>query len=167
MAYVANHLQAPARRPSPPTMRRDRAIRSAKRHSLLVRLCKSLFPLAAMGVSTLYLAPAVIRYTVPAGKLENDGFEPTIGSIKMFHPHWSGVHPTYGAYNIRAETATQKVKSTELVFLDQISADVVSPSKETTTLTAPDGVLRTKEELLVLDNGAAHRRFERALGKFA
>jgi hypothetical protein len=151
MAYVANHLQAPVQRPA---ARRDQAIRSAKRHSQMVWLFKSLFPLAAVSMLSLYLAPAVIRYAAPAGKIKFDGIEPTVGSLTMLHPNWSGVHPTYGAYNIRAETATQKVKSTDVVLLEQIAADVVSPSKETTTLTAPDGVMRTKEELLLLDNGA-------------
>jgi lipopolysaccharide export system protein LptC len=154
MAYVANHMQASVQRPSPPAIRRNRAIKSAQRHSRLVRLFKSLFPLTAFGVSTLYLGPALIRYIAPVGVATIDAVEVSTGNLKMIHPHYSGAHPTYGAYNISAETATQKVKSTEVILLDQILADVVSPSKETTTLTAPDGVLRTKEELLFLNNGA-------------
>lgn len=155
MAIAANHTQATTRRPAQLALRRERAFRSARRHTARVRAFKVLFPLISFALSGLYIVPAVVAFsTSKGGGVEFDGVTVTVGSLKMEHPHYSGDHPTYGAYKIDADSATQTVKATDVVTLDKITAEVISPSKETTTLTAPDGVLRTKQETLTLDNGA-------------
>jgi lipopolysaccharide export system protein LptC len=150
MAYAANPTQAPARL----VLRRERAFRSARRHSSRVRVFKFLFPFSALAISTLYIVPAVIAYTAPRLAVSAKGVTATVGSLIMIHPHYSGSHPQYGVYEINAKRAIQNITSTDVVTLDQITAEVISPSKEKTRLTAPDGVLRTKEELLTFEHGA-------------
>lgn len=153
MALAVDSSQALDRRRAQLAAQRERAFREAQRHSVHVRMLKVVFPILALGGLGLYGVPALATLAASRAGVTVGAVTLATGSLKMMHPRMEGVHPQHGRYDIRARSATQNVKSTDVVNLDQIDAQVVSPSKETTTLVAPTGVFRSKEERLLLEDG--------------
>jgi lipopolysaccharide export system protein LptC len=153
MSIAANDPRLFDRLPSSAAVRRERTFRAAQRHSMVVRLLKAVLPFVAVSGTGLYVAPAVMTAALPEGKATVDAVEVSTGALKMLNPRMSGVHPQHGHYDVRADSSTPNLK-TGVHFLDGIHAEVVSPSKETTTLVAVDGLFHAKEEVLLLEHGA-------------
>lgn len=132
---------------------RARAFRAARRHSVVVKVLKLCLPLAALAVVSLYFIPTRMSFEVgeATASLENIAVES--GNLTMKKPELSGVHPSYGRYKIRADTATQNVNSPHRIALDAISGALVSPEGDTTELEARSGVFDTKTKQLTFDKG--------------
>lgn len=129
------------------------AFRAATRHSRLVRVLKIGLPLCSLVAISLYFVPSRMSFSVGDGRASIESIDVDSGSLKMVKPKLSGVNESYGRYEIRAESATQSVKSPERVHLESISGDVVSPSGDRTTLAAPSGEFHTKKQQLSLSKG--------------
>lgn len=132
---------------------RARAFRAAKRHSVMVRILKLALPIAALGCLGLYFLPGQLSFSIGDATASVDDLNIESGTLKMVNPKLSGVHQTFGRYEIRAEAALQSVKSPDRVALQVISGDMVSPSGDTTQLSAPSGVFQTRERILSLEEG--------------
>jgi len=132
---------------------RARAFRAARRHSIAVKALKISLPVAALGVISLYFIPARLSFDVGGATASLESVAVESGNLKMVNPKLSGVHPRYGRYEIRAETATQNVDSPQQVALDTISGDLVSPEGDTTQLKALSGLFDTKTKKLTFEEG--------------
>lgn len=132
---------------------RARAFRAARRHSVVVKVLKFGLPLAALGMVSLYFIPARMSFDVGGATASLDDVSVESGNLTMEKPELSGVHPSYGRYQIRADTATQNVQSPHRIALDTISGSLVSPEGDTTELQASSGVFDTKSKQLTFDKG--------------
>ncbi|WP_088344064.1 MULTISPECIES: LPS export ABC transporter periplasmic protein LptC [Rhodomicrobium] len=137
----------------PGAIDRTRALRSAKRHSARVRTLRWLLPVLCVCVAALYFLPMQYSVEIAGGEASVKDVVLSDGGLKMVNPRIKGVHEKYGVYDIRAEDATQQIKNPELMTLNVINAEIVSPSGQRTVLTAPSGLYQQKLEELTFDNG--------------
>lgn len=134
---------------------RERAFRAAKRHSIVVKSLKIALPLAALGVLSLYFIPAKLSFDFGGATASVEKVAVEAGNLKMTNPTLSGVHESYGRYEIRADSATQNIQSPHEVALDTISGTIVSPDGATTRLEAPSGLFDTKARQLTFGQGVS------------
>ncbi len=129
---------------------RARVFRRARRHSVLVRVLKILFPALSLGVVALYiglffhvanLVPAVDKSLTPRILPEN---------LTMKNPRYEGYAKDGGSYLVQADSASQSLAQTNLVSLSRISGLFVDGAKARTTLTAARGEFDTKTNILEL-----------------
>jgi len=134
---------------------RARAFRAARRHSVVVKTLKVLLPLAAIGVISLYFAPTRLTIEIDGATASLQGVSVESGNLKMVNPKLSGMHPDYGRYEIRAQTALQAVDTPQMVTLDAITGSLVSPEGEATRLEALSGLFDTQERRLTFRQGVS------------
>jgi lipopolysaccharide export system protein LptC len=134
---------------------RARAFRAARRHSVLVKTLKVLLPLAAIGVVSLYFSPTQLTIEIDGATASLEGVSVESGNLKMVNPKLSGMHPDYGRYEIRAQTALQAVDTPQMVTLDAITGSLVSPEGEATRLEALSGLFDTQERRLTFRQGVS------------
>jgi lipopolysaccharide export system protein LptC len=132
---------------------RTRAFRAARRHSRVVTLMKFGLPLAALGVTALYILPARLSMKIKGGEASVEAVDLSSGGLRMVNPRIKGVHDKFGDYDIRADSGLQHAKEPEVMTFDKITADLLSPQGEKTTLTAPSGIYHSKKEEMTFDNG--------------
>ena len=132
---------------------RQRAFRAARRHSVLVRTLKIALPIATVGVLSLYFIPAKLSFEFGGATASVDNVAVEAGNLKMENPTLSGVHPSYGRYEIKAESAIQNIESPHMVNLNAITGKIISPKGETTRLHAPAGLFDTKARHLTFGQG--------------
>lgn len=132
---------------------RAKALREAKRHSLLVGFMRVALPVLCLGIAGLYFIPQKITVETDIGEASIDSIEIADGGLKMVNPRINGVHEKHGIYDIRAIDATQQVKNPELITLNTISAVLTSKQEESTTLNAPSGIFHSKKEELTFTQG--------------
>jgi hypothetical protein len=65
------------------------------------------------------------------------------------------MHPDYGRYEIRAQTAMQAVDTPQKVTLDAVTGSLVSPDGETTRLEALSGLFDTEAQKLTFTQGVS------------
>jgi len=134
---------------------RARAFRAAQRHSILVRVLKIGLPLATVGVLSFYFIPARLSFDFGGATASVDRVAVESGNLKMTNPTLTGVHESYGRYEIRADSATQNIESPHMVTLDAIQGTIVSPDGATTRLEAPGGLFDTKARELAFGRGVS------------
>jgi len=132
---------------------RSKAFRAARRHSIAVKILKGMLPLAAIAVVSLYFVPGKLSFDVGDATASIETVEVESGNLKMVNPTLSGVHDKYGRYEIRADTATQNVKTPQKVALNKVAGKLVSPEGDATRLTALSGLFHTKEKRLTFKQG--------------
>ncbi len=132
---------------------RRRAFRAARRHSFLVRTLKVALPIATVGVLSLYFIPAKLSFEFGGVTASVDTVAVEAGNLKMENPTLSGVHPSYGRYEMKADSATQSIESPHMVALDAVNGTIVSPDGATTRLEAPGGQFDTKARVLTFKQG--------------
>ncbi|MGF1621882.1 MAG: hypothetical protein ACFCUR_14850 [Rhodomicrobiaceae bacterium] len=132
---------------------RTKALRAAKRHSMLVRTLRLLCPLVALGVTGLYFLPSQMTVEVDGGQASVDDVVISDGGLTMINPRINGVHERHGVYDIRADTATQQVSNPDLITLNTVQGELVSKTGEKTVLVAPSGLFDSKKEQLTFDTG--------------
>jgi lipopolysaccharide export system protein LptC len=134
---------------------RARAFRAARRHSIAVKAFRVLLPLAALGMISLYFVPTRFSIEIDGATASLEGISVESGNLKMVNPKLSGMHPEYGRYEIRADTALQNVDSPQKVALDAIIGSLVSPEGDTTRLQALSGLFDTEEQQLTFQEGVS------------
>jgi lipopolysaccharide export system protein LptC len=129
----------------------DRAVRTAGRHSLLVRVTRVGLPiavvvgLAALGAAT-YFKPMQTFAKVPvSGKLAVEG-----SKITMELPHIVGFTRDNRAYELHAETAVQDIANPDVVELQNLRARMEMQDKDVVNVTAKSGTYATKADNVVL-----------------
>ena len=130
----------------------DRAVRSAGRHSIVVRVMRVGLPvavvvaLAALGAAT-YFKPMQVFEKMPSvsGKLAVQG-----SKITMELPRIAGFTRDKRSYELNAETAVQDITSPDVVELQNLRARLEMQDKDVVNLTANSGTYSTKADKVVL-----------------
>jgi lipopolysaccharide export system protein LptC len=130
----------------------DRAVRSAGRHSTVVRATRVGLPiavvvgLAAVGAAT-YFKPMQVFEKIPAvsGKLAVQG-----SKITMELPRIVGFTRDKRSYELNAETAVQDITSPDIVELQNLRARLEMQDKDVVNVTANSGTYSTKADKVVL-----------------
>lgn len=130
----------------------DRAVRSAGRHSIFVRVTRIGLPIAVVAslttlVVVTYFKPMQVFDKVPnvSGKLAVQG-----SKITMELPRIAGFTRDQRAYELNAETAVQDIASPDIVELQNLRARMELQDKDVVTVTANSGTYNTKAEKVVL-----------------
>lgn len=130
----------------------DRAVRSAGRHSIFVRVTRVGLPVAVVvGLTGLvlftYFKPMEVFEKVPAisGKLAVQG-----SKITMELPRIAGFTRDQRAYELNAETAVQDITSPDIVELQNLRARMEMQDKDVVIVTANSGTYSTKADKVVL-----------------
>lgn len=128
----------------------SRVQRAARRHSLLVRLLRWVFP--AIGLLILAgMTGLVILFNVLSGfgaanmMLTSDG-------LVMDHPELSG-HDGDRSYKVTARRAIQRLSDPRIIDLETIRADIVLGKDETAEIIALKGTYDNAAETLRLYEG--------------
>jgi len=134
---------------------RARAFRVARRHSIAVKVLRVLLPVAALAMVSLYFIPTRLAIEIDGATASLEGVSVESGNLKMVNPKLSGMHPDYGRYEIRAETAMQDVETPQKVALDAITGSLVSPEGDMTRLKALSGLFDTEAKRLTFEDGVS------------
>ena len=151
-----------AARPDPQTERAywtmgrgdaERAFRSARRHSRLVRVLRIAVPIAVLlglGVVTLstYFNPLRMLAKLP---IDVDNLVVSGTKITMEKPRLSGFTKDARAYQLTATAAAQDLTKPDIVELHNLHAKLQMQDKSSMEMSAVTGIYDTKGETLKLD----------------
>ena len=131
----------------------DRAFRSARRHSRIVRILRVAVP-ASVGVVLVIIALAT--YLNPLRMLAKlpiniDNLVVSGTKVTMEQPRLSGFTSDARAYELTADTAAQDMTKPDIVELRNIRAKVEMQDKSSMELRAVTGIYDAKGEILKLD----------------
>ena len=130
----------------------DRAVRTAGRHSLVVRVMRIALPAGVVvGLTALvlftYFKPMQVFDQMPSvsGKLAVQG-----NKITMELPRIAGFTRDQRAYELNAESAVQDIARPDMVELQNLRAKMELQDKDVVQLTANSGTYNTKADKIVL-----------------
>ena len=131
----------------------DRAFRSARRHSRIVRFLRIAVP-ASVGLVLVIVT--LITYLNPLRMLAKlpinlDNLVVSGTKVTMEQPRLSGFTSDARAYELTADTAAQDMTKPDIVELRNIRAKVEMQDKSSMELRAVTGVYDAKGEMLKLD----------------
>lgn len=130
---------------------RARAVRSARRHSLLVRIARNFLPIAAVVTLGAYFVSTQMNVQVGGISASIDGLEVSDGALRMLNPTMKGTDKKNGDYVITAAYADQDVANPNIVKLNTIKADVTNPKNGSwSRMRAVRGKFDSKKERLIL-----------------
>ena len=130
----------------------DRAFRSARRHSRLVRVLR----IAVLTAVILTVATAMLwNWLNPIRMIAKlpEGLPDIVVSgstITMEQPRMSGFTRDARSYELTATSATQNISRPDLVEMRDIRARIQMKEKTTADMTANDGTYNSKSEILTL-----------------
>jgi lipopolysaccharide export system protein LptC len=125
----------------------------AARHSRMVRILRVAVPAAVLvSVAAIVLTSVFNPFRMLLPKLPVDMGNLVVSGTKitMESPHMAGFSADQRPYEVWAKTATQGVTDPDHVELDALRAKMLSQDQSTITLTARDGSMNTKDQLLDL-----------------
>lgn len=132
---------------------RDRAFRTAKRHTIMVRALRLVLPVAAVALLASYSLFVRQSYRVETAK----GGEITFGSIgfstealKAYDPRYTGFNSDGGRYEVTAKTAEQDFRQTGPIKLETIDGKLYETNNQVTRLKAVRGDFFDKQGRLEL-----------------
>jgi lipopolysaccharide export system protein LptC len=149
---TANELDV--RAPGPAKVRADleRTVRSAGRHSAVVRVLRIAIPLVVvfgLGGYLLfsYINPLRVLERLPdvSGKLDIQG-----SKITMEAPRIAGITRDQRAYELTAEKAVQDIAKPDLVELQNLRAKMEMQDSDVVVITAKSGLYNTKGDSVTL-----------------
>jgi lipopolysaccharide export system protein LptC len=130
---------------------RDAAYRAAMRHSRRVRFLKRVIPVAA-SLSVLFILYVMIFdpfRRLPAGlSISSIGLSGT--KVVMDLPRLQGYRKDARPYEVTARSATQDIKSPNVVELKDLDANISLGAEGSARLRSPFGVLDSQKETLDL-----------------
>ena len=132
---------------------RIRAVRKAKRHSLLVKFLKGALPLCAVGSLVLYATQSKFTLTVAGQKVEVDRISTTLDNFKMVNPKMEGFTKDRGRYRVNAENAIINPKKPNQIDLNIIKARINQTNGDWVKLVAHKGRFNRQKEELYLTKG--------------
>jgi lipopolysaccharide export system protein LptC len=127
----------------------------AARHSRIVRVLRVAVPAAvAVSVAAIVLVSVFNPFRMLLPKLPIDIGNLVVSGTKitMEAPHMAGFSADQRPYEVWAKTATQDVADPDHVELKTLRAKMLSEDQSTVTLTARDGSMNTKDQLLDLQH---------------
>jgi len=129
---------------------RLREIKRARRHTLIVKVMRVLFPLTSVCVVGLYGLSAYRAFdwvdALPSLQI------PTIlpNKLTMDNPRYKGFGDDGSSYIVTAKTAAQDFKRPGIILLEGISGELLDARKEKTILAAEHGVYDSHKNSLNL-----------------
>ena len=150
---TANAIEAPASGwHASQRMNLERAVRSAGRHSLFVRVLRVALPVAVVMAIGTYLVltfynpmAALARLPSVSGKLGVQG-----SKITMEAPKIAGIGRNQRAYQLTAETAVQDLKKPDQIELQNLRAEIEMAEADIVVVTAKSGTYHTKIDKVTL-----------------
>ncbi len=132
----------------------ERAFRSARRHSRMVRILRIAIPLAVVlgtiGISLVtFFNPLRMLAKLP---IDMNDLVVSGTKITMEQPRLAGFTKDGRAYEFTAEAAAQDLTKPDVVELRKIHAKLKMQDKSTTAMTADTGIYNTKLEILQLNS---------------
>ena len=131
----------------------DRAFRSARRHSRVVRILRVAIPIVVIlgftGIFMLvYFNPLrmLAKLPIDVGNLVVAGTK-----ITMEKPHLSGFTHDARAYELSADAAKQDLTKPDMIELSNLRAKVQMQDKSTVQISAAAGLYDNKSEMLNLE----------------
>ena len=131
----------------------DRAFRSARRHSRVVRILRVAIPIVVIlgftGIFMLvYFNPLrmLAKLPIDVGNLVVAGTK-----ITMEKPHLSGFTSDARAYELSADAAKQDLTKPDMIELSNLRAKVHMQDKSTVQISAAAGLYDNKSEVLNLE----------------
>ena len=150
MAFEANLAGLGQRHHARLAAERERAFRSAKRHSRFVQVLRLTLPALAVLVLGAYFISTRMNVTVGDVAASIDGMEIADGNLRMLNPTLKGADKKNGDYVVRADYADQDVKNPNLIKLHGIKADVTNPDGGWSKMQAVRGKFDSKTERLIM-----------------
>lgn len=135
-----------------PQVDRRRAFRRARLHTVLVRLCKVLFPACALASFGFYAFDPGNKLAISVGGLTG-AVEISSKDLRMVNPQYDGYTADNAHYVVAAATAIQQFGKPDDVGLEKIDAKLEQPDGSTAHLVATSGHFQTKTEVLKLFAG--------------
>jgi len=129
---------------------RERAFRSAKRHSRAVFVLRKILPVVSVLVLAAYFVSTRMNVQVGGIAASIDGMEIADGALRMLNPTLKGSDKENGDYVIKADYADQEVQSPNLIKLHAIKADVNNPNGGWSRMRAVRGKFDSKKERLIM-----------------
>ncbi len=130
----------------------ERAVRSAGRHSLFVRVLRVALPVAVVMAIGTYVVltfynpmAALARLPSVSGKLGVQG-----SKITMESPKIAGIGRNQRAYQLTAETAVQDLKKPDQIELQNLRAEIEMADADIVVVTAKSGTYHTKIDKVTL-----------------
>jgi lipopolysaccharide export system protein LptC len=132
----------------------DRAFRSARRHSRMVRFLRILVPLAVVIGAVVISLITIFNPFRMLAKLPININDLVVSGTKvtMEKPRLAGFTKDARAYEFTAEAAAQDLTKPEIVELRKIHAKLQMEDKSMMEMSADTGTYNTKLETLMLDN---------------
>ena len=130
----------------------ERTVRSAGRHSRVVRVVRIALPVAiVLGLGgyagVTYFNPMAVLASAPSvsGKLAVQG-----SKITMELPRIAGISRDQRSYQITAETAVQDIAKPDQIELQNLRAEMEMADSEMVVITAKSGTYHSKGDRIVL-----------------
>ena len=130
----------------------ERAFRSARRHSRVVRVLRIVLPALIVAVTAGITVTIYLNRLLAPLPAKFDNLVVSGSKITMDHPHMTGFTRDERAYELRADAAVQDISKPNIIELKSIDAKVQMQDRSTMQLKAPDGIYDSKKETLKLDH---------------
>jgi lipopolysaccharide export system protein LptC len=130
--------------------RPDREYRRAVRHSRRVGAAKKLLPVLALVVVAAFVLYSFIPALLP-DNVTIEGASISDGRVVMQNPALTGQTDDAQPYSLTASRAFQNIASPEVIFLEQMRAELPVSDTETATIIAASGIYDRDREFLTLD----------------
>ena len=157
MAETAIHSQSSARERAQLDLDfntdREAAFRRARRHSILVRALRIMFPLTTVALFASYglFLQKSVSLSVGSGKLSLDAMSVSTEALVAHNPRYEGFDKQGGRFVVHARTAEQDIgKKDGPIRLKTIDGQLIDAGKQTTNLKARSGTFDSKSNVLEL-----------------
>jgi lipopolysaccharide export system protein LptC len=136
----------------PDHLREDPAFRAAERHSRHVRFLRRMIPLGMALTLVVLVARSFVGF-IGGIDASTDGVSIQGRKIVMEKPKLSGFKRDGRSYELTATTATQDLKTPNMVELDQLTARIQTGNDGWANLSGARGTYDSKIERLEVDGG--------------
>jgi len=137
---------------APSTSERERAFRSARRHTKLVRFLRLALPISATAFLAFYGLILATSWRFGPGSLNVGQIELTADDLTMKNPSYFGLTKDGGRYEVRAKKAILEFNQQAPIKLVDVDGDLVQANNVVTKLKAKHGLLdNAKSELELYD----------------
>ncbi|MCH9764484.1 MAG: LPS export ABC transporter periplasmic protein LptC [Alphaproteobacteria bacterium] len=129
---------------------RSRDFDKARRHTKHVRILRLVLPVVTIIITGLYVASVLKTSGIGSGlaQIALPRILPT--DLSMHNPHYEGYSEDGSMYKVAAATASPNLKNTNIITLNDITAELIDAQKQKTNLTATRGVFDSKASILEL-----------------
>jgi len=130
---------------------RARAVRRARRHTLIVRVLRVAAPIAAIASLSLYVLSTSLTISTGSVSGKIAGMQLSREKLTMLNPELKGLTQEGGRYTVAADTASQYIATPDVVALEKVAARM-DDDDQRTTMTADRGEFSNERQRLQLND---------------